>query len=57
MTSVVAHCGEELVAEAEIVFAHLSESEAGIPAGVSQKNVVEVGLASLLAEMKTDAEV
>lgn len=57
MTCVVAHCGEELVAEAEIVFAHLSEDEAGIPAGVSQKNVVEVGLASLLSEMKTDSQV
>ncbi|WP_437225136.1 3-hydroxyacyl-ACP dehydratase FabZ family protein [Planctomicrobium sp. SH661] len=51
MTMVTAHCGDELVAEAEIVFAHLSEAEAGIPSGVSQKNVVEVGLASLLAEM------
>jgi len=50
MTSVTAHCGDELVAEAEIVFANLSEADAGIPAGVSQKNVVEAGLASLLAE-------
>jgi 3-hydroxyacyl-[acyl-carrier-protein] dehydratase len=50
MTGVTAHCGEELVAEAEIVFAHLSESEAGIPPGVSQKNVVEVGLAGILAD-------
>lgn len=50
MVSVTAHCGEHLVAEAEIVFAHLSPEEAGIPPGVSQKNVVEVGLAGLLAE-------
>lgn len=50
MVSVTAHCGENLVAEAEIVFAHLSQEEAGIPPGVSQKNVVEVGLASILAD-------
>ncbi len=50
MTSVTAHCGDELVAEAEIVFANLSEEDAGIPSGVNQKNVVEAGLASLLAE-------
>ncbi|HWL09757.1 MAG TPA: 3-hydroxyacyl-ACP dehydratase FabZ family protein [Planctomicrobium sp.] len=50
MTSVTAHCGDELVAEAEIVFANLTEEDAGIPAGVNQKNVVEAGLASLLAE-------
>ncbi|MBT5019192.1 beta-hydroxyacyl-ACP dehydratase [Planctomicrobium sp.] len=50
MTTVTAHCGEELVAEAEIVFAHLSPEDAGIPSGVDQKNVVEVGLAGLLAE-------
>ena len=50
MVSVTAHCGEELVAESQIVFAHLSEDEAGIPPGVSQKNVVEVGLAGILAE-------
>lgn len=50
MTEVSAHCGDELVAEAEIVFAHLSPEDAGIPSGVSQKNVVEVGLAGLLAE-------
>jgi len=50
MAAVTAHCGEELVAEAEIVFAHLSPAEAGIPGGVSQKNVVEVGLAGILAD-------
>lgn len=50
MTSVTAHCGQELVAEAEIVFAHLTAEDAGIPSGVNQKNVVEVGLAGLLAE-------
>ncbi|MEW4488806.1 3-hydroxyacyl-ACP dehydratase FabZ family protein [Thalassoglobus sp. JC818] len=50
MTSVVAHCGDELVAEAEIVFAHVTEEDAGIPKGVNQKNVVEVGLAGVLAE-------
>lgn len=52
MTSVTAHCGDELIAEAEIVFAHLSPEDAGIPSGVDQKNVVEVGLAGLLAETK-----
>lgn len=50
MVNVTAHCGETLIAEAEIVFAHLTEEDAGIPPGVSQKNVVEIGLASLLAE-------
>lgn len=50
MTAVTAHCGDELVAEAEIVFAHLSPEDAGIPSGVNQKNVVEVGLAGLLSE-------
>ncbi|WP_417848965.1 3-hydroxyacyl-ACP dehydratase FabZ family protein [Thalassoglobus sp.] len=50
MTSVTAHCQEELVAEAEIVFAHLSPEDAGVPGGVDQKNVVEIGLAGLLAE-------
>lgn len=50
MVHVTAHCEDELVAEAEIVFAHLSEDEAGIPPGVSQKNVVEVGLAGILVE-------
>lgn len=50
MTSVTAHCGEELIAEAEIVFAHLTAEDAGIPSAVNQKNVVEVGLAGLLAE-------
>ncbi|MFG0333663.1 MAG: 3-hydroxyacyl-ACP dehydratase FabZ family protein [Maioricimonas sp. JB049] len=41
MVSVTARCGERLVAEAEIMFAHLEQSAGGdIPAGASQKNFV-----------------
>jgi len=50
MTSVTAHVGDELVAEGEIFFAHVGQDEIGIPAGVEQKNVVEMGLKTLLAE-------
>ena len=50
MTKVVAHCGEELVAEAEIVFAHLTKENSGLPASVDQRNVVEAGLGTLLAD-------
>ena len=53
MTEVTAHCGEELVAQAEIVFAHLKAEDAGIPENLSQKNVVEAGLSGLLAEVAT----
>jgi 3-hydroxyacyl-[acyl-carrier-protein] dehydratase len=50
MTRVTAHCGERLVAEAEIVFAHVDQnSSADIPASVDQKNFVfEMGLMSIL---------
>lgn len=51
MVSVTATCGERLIAEAEIVFAQLEADDAGIPAGVSQKNVVEVGLRTLLNDL------
>lgn len=49
MVSVTATCGDRLIAEAEIVFAHLSSDDVGIPEGASQKNVVEIGLGSILA--------
>ncbi|WP_437203181.1 3-hydroxyacyl-ACP dehydratase FabZ family protein [Planctomicrobium sp. SH664] len=52
MTTVTAHCQDELVAEAEIVFSHLTEAQAGIPANVSQKNVVQVALAEILSTVK-----
>ncbi len=50
MVSVTAHVGERLVAEAEIVFAHVDQSaNANIPAGADQKNFVfELGLMSIL---------
>ncbi len=50
ITHVVARCGERLVAEAEIVFAHVDQSaSAKIPANVDQKNFVfELGLMSIL---------
>lgn len=51
MTTVIAHCGEEVVAEAEIVFAHLTENDPQIPKGFGQLNVVEAGLGALLSEM------
>ncbi|MCA9091048.1 MAG: beta-hydroxyacyl-ACP dehydratase [Planctomycetaceae bacterium] len=50
VTDVQAHVGEKLVAEAQIVFAHLSPEEAGIPEGVNQKNVVESGLMQVLMD-------
>ena len=50
MTKVVATCGEDVVAEAEIVFAHMNEADLDIPPGVSQKNVVEQGLLGVLLE-------
>ncbi|MCA9081583.1 MAG: beta-hydroxyacyl-ACP dehydratase, partial [Planctomycetaceae bacterium] len=50
VTDVVAHVGDKLVAEAQIVFAQLSAEEAGIPAGVNQKNVVESGLMQVLVD-------
>lgn len=41
MVSVTARCGERLVAEAEIMFAHLEQSAGGdVPEGASQKNFV-----------------
>lgn len=51
MTTVTARCGDELVAEAEIFFAFMSEEEVGIPPGMNQKNAVESGLGALLANL------
>lgn len=49
MVSVTATCGERLVAEAEIFFAHVDQMNADIPAGADQKNFVfELGLMSIL---------
>ncbi|MEZ6064877.1 MAG: 3-hydroxyacyl-ACP dehydratase FabZ family protein [Planctomycetaceae bacterium] len=49
MVNVTASCGERLVAEAEIVFAHVDQSSADVPAGADQKNFVfEMGLMSIL---------
>jgi len=50
MTRVTAHCGDRLVADGEIVFAHVDQStSADIPANVDQKNFVfELGLMSIL---------
>ncbi len=46
MVTVTAKCGERLVAEGEIVFAHVDPAQAGsMP---SQKNVVEFALQSIL---------
>ncbi len=50
MTEVTAHCEGELVAEAEIVFAFLKPEDAGVQGNLDQNNVVEAGLAGLLAE-------
>ena len=52
MAHVTAHCGDELVAEGEIVFANLREADAGVSVRVNQKNVVEDGFAALLAEAR-----
>lgn len=48
MTNVTAHCGDELVAEAEIVFAFLAQDDESIPVSARQNNVVESGLAAML---------
>lgn len=49
LVEVDAHCGERLVANCEIVFAHL-DSSAGGSASANQKNFVfEFGLAEILA--------
>lgn len=49
MVSVKATCGERLVAEAEIVFAHVDQMNANIPATADQKNFVfEMGLMGIL---------
>lgn len=53
VTEVTAHCGDELVAEAEILFAHLKPEEIGLPPEMSQKNVVEAGLAGLLSDVSS----
>ena len=46
MVAVTAKCGERLVAEGEIVFAHVDPAQAGsMP---NQKNVVEFALQSIL---------
>ncbi|WP_437186159.1 3-hydroxyacyl-ACP dehydratase FabZ family protein [Planctomicrobium sp. SH668] len=52
MATMTAHCGDELVAEAEIIFTQLTEKAAGLPEGLSQQNAVEAGLNSLLTELK-----
>jgi 3-hydroxyacyl-[acyl-carrier-protein] dehydratase len=47
--SVTAKCGERLVAEAEILFAHVDQMNANIPASADQKNFVfEMGLMGIL---------
>ncbi len=47
--SVTATCGDRLVAEAEIMFAHVDQMDADIPASADQKNFVfEMGLMSIL---------
>ena len=50
MTRVTAYCGDRLVADGEIVFAHVDQStSADIPANIDQKNFVfELGLMSIL---------
>ena len=48
MVSARATCGDRLIAEGEIVFAHVDKSQAG-PAGANQKNFVfELGLLDVL---------
>lgn len=51
VTDVQAHVGEQLVAEAQIVFAQLSPEAAGIPASASQTNVVQSALSQLMADL------
>ncbi|MEZ5943114.1 MAG: 3-hydroxyacyl-ACP dehydratase FabZ family protein [Planctomycetaceae bacterium] len=48
VTDVKAHVGDDLVAEAQIVFAQLSPDEAGIPKNINQDNVVANALAQLI---------
>ena len=49
MVSVTATCGERLVAEAEIVFAHVDQSAAGVGKSANQRNFVfELGLLDIL---------
>jgi len=56
MVSVTAKCGDRLVAEAEIVFAHADQMNADIPAGADQKNFVfEMGLMGILEVGKAGA--
>lgn len=55
LTHVTAHCGDELIAEAEIFFAHLKPDDPAIPQGMSQNNVVEAGLAILLGELTSQS--
>ncbi len=56
MVECTAHVGERLVAEAEIVFAHVDQMNADIPAGADQKNFVfELGLLDILDIGQADA--
>jgi 3-hydroxyacyl-[acyl-carrier-protein] dehydratase len=49
MVECTAHVGERLVADAEIVFAHLDRSAAGDSAAIDQKNFVfSMGLLGIL---------
>ncbi|MFV0446197.1 MAG: 3-hydroxyacyl-ACP dehydratase FabZ family protein [Planctomycetaceae bacterium] len=49
MVSVTAKCGDRLIADGEIVFAHVDQMNADIPAGADQKNFVfEMGLMGIL---------
>lgn len=49
MVECTAHVGERLVAEAEIVFAHVDKMNADIPASADQKNFVfKLGLLDIL---------
>ncbi|MEZ6057670.1 MAG: 3-hydroxyacyl-ACP dehydratase FabZ family protein [Planctomycetaceae bacterium] len=49
IVNVTATCGDRLVAEAEIVFAHVDQMDADVPASADQKNFVfEVGLMGIL---------
>lgn len=49
VTEVVAHVGDRLVAEAEIMFAHLDQSDPSVTSSVDQKNFVfSMGLMGIL---------
>jgi len=49
IVNIIATCGERLVAEAEIVFAHVDQMDADVPATADQKNFVfEIGLMGIL---------